>query len=1754
VGFNFFPLFLKSPSRNEHGSQQDTFRSVNMLTYPPLTPPLSASASPQPTAPVFSVGRFFRRALTCLGIAFGLLAPAAQAGQAAANQPVNIMLAGTAAQSVNPPMDGSDFFVSSIAAISGSPQIIADFSTSKTLVVTVSAQPGQAIRVTPEAGDTERVFSLTIQARSNVASTVQTAKPTLDSAVWENPTGTPPPLSAIDAFFSDYDYGVTPHKFALNLQMRDLAAFSFTKLTLSFTFPQAANAAFNLAAAYTSFGYSAKSPDGNSAPRISFSTPISAPTVTTPTSANIAATTATLGGNATAENTSPITERGVVYSLTSANADPLISGTGVTKVTASGTSLGVFTVPVTGLTTGGAYSFKAYATSGTGTGYTSVATFSYAPEIAVEQPAGTDLTSGTATVAFGNALIGTSIAKTFTVKNTGASALTLGAITFTGANATDFTVTTPPVSPVAASTGSTTFTVTYRASATGAASATLNLPNNDTTGSEAPFLISLSGTGTATGVIASFASPGSVTGGWEQQDAFTIGSVGTANPGNNWPAAESPDKATDGNVDTKFLIFQSNNAGLVLRPANATIAYNRLSLTTANDGPERDPASFRLYGLATAPATTSGNQIQGGRTVIASGTLNLPGARKAGPTVVQFDNTTAYAAYLLIFDSVKNSTITNLTQIAEVKLSQGVTVPNQVAVGAAHGGTLSSTAGTLSFLPGTIRQSGDPEGNNWPAAESPDHAVDGDATTKYLHFTGPNAALGIQPRGGPAVINSVSFFTAGDVPERDPASYVVYGNSSVAAFDGGSGQGLWIQVGSGTLALPSTRNSGPVTVTFPNTVAYQSYAVVFPTVKNVPFETLTTQIGEIAFANVPTNAAPTNITLSNSTIPENNAANATIGTLTATDPNAGDTHTFSLDTRMPDAAAFTITGNTLKINASADFETKSSYAIRILATDSGAGNLSFFKDFTVTITDVTIPQSITFASLANKTFGDAPFTLSATGGASGQPVIFSIESGPATISGNTVTLTGYGSVGVRATQAGAGDYGTAPYVVQGFYVKPQPQVITFAPLANKTFGDASFTVSATGGASGQPVIFSIPGGPASVLGNTVTLTGAGTVTVRATQAGGGNYDPATQVDQSFTVAKAPQTITFNPATTALTTDTVTLSATGGPSGYQVYFSVFSGPGTISGNSLTFTGPGAVVVRAYQFGDSNYLNAADVQRTITAAVPVTAPVISSPTAASITATSAIMGGTVTADGGSAITGYGIVYSLTSVNANPLINGTGVTKSAIVNFSGAYPTGPISLTTFFLTPSSGYSFKIYATNNVGTSYSPVATFTTSAAGETITIGGTTVLSAANIGNAATVPELLTGTTLITGTVNATDTQDRINFTLPPGKAVISGSLAVTNYVAPIPPPSGSPFISNSVLFNSTSAFNTTATAQTTTTVAVTAPTRCNTNTFRVSIDAPVDVRQQFANSGPPSFFPIFVGFLTGYGSASYTLTLEIGDQKTDSTLNNLAGVNGTVISPAYAPATTVYTSTIPFAQTRVDLTRTFGPLQYATQRVNGGAATVIGSGGGNVFGMNVGLNTIATTVCAQNGTETTYTVNVTREPAPNLPPTFSGYAFSTPKDTSASVAVAKILARAADSDGGTLSITSVSPTSGQGGPVSLSGGTVSYSPQNNYTGLDTFTVTISDGQGGSVIGTVTVNVTAGTGGTLNQAKITVLPGGNVALLFQGIPGEHYEIQRSTDLLNWSTLTTVDAAPDGTIPYTDAIPPPGGSAFYRTAVSQG
>ena len=126
----------------------------------------------------------------------------------------------------------------------------------------------------------------------------------------------------------------------------------------------------------------------------------------------------------------------------------------------------------------------------------------------------------------------------------------------------------------------------------------------------------------------------------------------------------------------------------------------------------------------------------------------------------------------------------------------------------------------------------------------------------------------------------------------------------------------------------------------------------------------------------------------------------------------------------------------------------------------------------------------------------------------------------------TVLNAGTQTLSVTLTPTDNNDYNQATQTVS-LTVNKAAQTITFTPPAAVAFGSAPITLTATGGASGNPVTFTLVSGPASLAGSTLSFTGIGTVVVDANEAGNANYLAATQVSQSINVTNAALTVTAN---------------------------------------------------------------------------------------------------------------------------------------------------------------------------------------------------------------------------------------------------------------------------------------------------------------------------------------------------------------------------------------------------------------------------------------------------------------------------------------------------------------------------------------------------------------------------------------------------------------------------------------------------
>jgi hypothetical protein len=417
-----------------------------------------------------------------------------------------------------------------------------------------------------------------------------------------------------------------------------------------------------------------------------------------------------------------------------------------------------------------------------------------------------------------------------------------------------------------------------------------------------------------------------------------------------------------------------------------------------------------------------------------------------------------------------------------------------------------------------------------------------------------------------------------------------------------------------------------------------------------------------------------------------NIGNASLAFSSGTNPNyPADFPVNSSDTSLCSTAGpLTAGGN---CDVSVDFKpttTGSPLAEDIVLTDnnlngsgvtqsiavSGAATGAALTAQTITFTQPSTP--VTYSS-------GLSIPLVATGGASGNPVVFTIDgssTGAGSISGSTLNVTGVGSFVIDANQAGNSTYSAAPQVQRTVVVTQASQTINFTqPTTPLTYSSGlTIPLVATGGASGNPVVFTIDGsstGAGSISGSTLNVTGVGTFVIDANQAGTTNYSAATQVQRTVVVnTLLAQVISFTQPTTPVTYSsglTIPLVATGGASGNPVVFTIdgtSTATGSISGSTLTVTSAGNLVIDANQAGNSTYSAAPQVQRTVAVAQagqvinftqPTTPVTYSSGLQISLSATGGASGNPVvfTIDGTSTATGSISGSTLTVTSAGNLV---------------------------------------------------------------------------------------------------------------------------------------------------------------------------------------------------------------------------------------------------------------------------------------------------------------------------------------------------------------------------------------------------------------------------------------------------------------------------------------------------------------------
>lgn len=286
------------------------------------------------------------------------------------------------------------------------------------------------------------------------------------------------------------------------------------------------------------------------------------------------------------------------------------------------------------------------------------------------------------------------------------------------------------------------------------------------------------------------------------------------------------------------------------------------------------------------------------------------------------------------------------------------------------------------------------------------------------------------------------------------------------------------------------------------------------------------------------------------------------------------------------------------------------------------------------------------------------------------------------------------------------------------------QTITFPTIPTQTYGTAPVLLSATA-SSGLPITYIVVAGPANVSGNLLTITGAGTITVQATQAGNSGYAAATPLSQSFNVNPASTTVTWaSPASITYGTglSASQLNATASVPGTFVY-SPTAGTVLNAGSqtlTVTFTPTDSVDYSASAGSVTLQVSPATQTITVTQGAPSSAPYNSTFTLSA----SASSGLPVTFGSSGSCTNVGAIFTMTKstgtctatvtqagntnyMPSSPVSQSTSATKATpSVTFTGA------PATAFYLA-----TFTVVATTNDG------ATVTLSSTG-VCSISGTTV----------------------------------------------------------------------------------------------------------------------------------------------------------------------------------------------------------------------------------------------------------------------------------------------------------------------------------------------------------------------------------------------------------------------------------------------
>jgi YDG domain-containing protein/Big-like domain-containing protein len=779
------------------------------------------------------------------------------------------------------------------------------------------------------------------------------------------------------------------------------------------------------------------------------------------------------------------------------------------------------------------------------------------------------------------------------------------------------------------------------------------------------------------------------------------------------------------------------------------------------------------------------------------------------------------------------------------------------------------------------------------------------------------------------------------------------------------------------------------------------------------------------------------------------------------------------------------------------------------------------------------------------TSSDGSAVLASDTGLSGGTGTFSVSfftAGSQTVTASDVTHAGIAQNTGSATTVNAGE-----------------QTITFISPGDQTYGVAPITLTATA-SSGLVVAYAVTAGPATVIGNTITLIGAGSVTIQASQAGNANWNAAPLISRTITVY--PRSLTPNITANDKVYDgntsatIVTRSLTGVINGDAVsltggtatFTDQFVGPGktvTAPGLSLSGTDAGKYVLASTTAATTASITTATV--TIASDITANSKVYDTTTTATLSSNSVVLTGVLSGDTANvslSTNSYTANFADSAVGQGKsvTVGGLTLTGSAAANYTLTQPAGlTANITAAGVTIASGITAnsKVYNTTTTATLSSNNVVLTGVLSGDTANVSLSTNSYVAHFADAAVglgKSVTVSGLSLM-GSAAA-------NYTLTQ-PADLTGDITAAGVTI------ASGITANSKVYDTT----TTATLSSNN-VVLTGVLSGDTSNVALSTN---NYTASFATATVGTGKPVTVTglSLTGTAAGNYSLTEPAGltANITAGTVTQLAFTTQPGLASAGAafgqqPAVTTQDqygndSTVGLGASllvTVTLTSGTGSLQGTTTLDIGTSA-----GNGTVSFTNLRIDPAGTKQLTASASGLTPTVSATFSIA-NVPPVASTASFLRPRNVPLKILISDLLTNASDLNGDTLQLVGVSAASTNGAALYTNATYVLYSLPPGGNVSDSFNYTVSDGTT-STMGTVLISIAPDPTGTNSNIVAYGLVNGLPTLTFAGVPGYTYLVQRTQDLTThvWTNLLTTNAPAGGLFQFVDPNPP-NGNLFYR------